>query len=41
MADFRKRFADGNFDAQFLPDFADKTLLKGFARFAFAAGELP
>jgi len=30
-----------NFDAQFLPEFAVEALLKGLARFAFAARKFP
>ena len=41
VPDFLKQFADGNFHAEFLADFADEALLKSFARLAFAAGKFP
>ena len=41
VANFLEQFADGNFHAQLLADFADEALLKGFARLAFAAGKFP
>ena len=41
MVDFLEQFTDGNFHAEFLADFPDKTLLEGFARLAFAAGKFP
>ena len=41
MENFFKQFADGNFHAEFLADFADEALLKGFIRLAFAAGKFP
>ena len=41
VPDFLEQFANGNLRAQFLADFADEALLKGFARLAFAAGKFP
>ena len=41
VADFLEEFADGNFHAEFLADFADEALLEGLARLAFAAGKFP
>ena len=41
VGDFFKKFADGDFHAEFLADFADQALLEGFVRFAFAAGKFP
>lgn len=38
---FLKQFADGNFHAEFLADFADEALLKSFAGFQLAAGKFP
>ena len=41
VGDGLKEFADGDFHAEFLADFADEALLEGFARLAFAAGKFP
>jgi hypothetical protein len=41
VGDFLKQFADGNFHAEFLADFADEALLEGFVRLALAAGKFP
>jgi hypothetical protein len=41
VGDGFKQFADGDFHAEFLADFADQALLEGFVRFAFAAGKFP
>ena len=36
-----EEFTDGDLDAQFLAEFANEALLKGFVRFTFSAGEFP
>lgn len=36
-----KQFAHHNLDAELFVQFADKALLEGFIRFAFATGEFP
>ena len=36
-----EEFADHDFDAEFLAQFADERDFKGFARFHFAAGKFP
>ena len=41
VADFLEQFADGNFHAQFLADFADEALLESLAGFALAAWKFP
>ena len=41
VGDFLKQFTNGNFHTEFLTDFADKALLKSFARLALAAGKFP
>ena len=41
VRNFLKQFADGNFHAQLLADFADEAAFKSFAGFALAAGKFP
>ena len=41
VRDFLKQFADGNFHAQFLADFADEALLESFARLRVCRREIP
>jgi hypothetical protein len=41
VGDGFKKFADGDFHAEFLADFAHQALLEGFVRFALAAGKFP
>ena len=41
VGDGFKKFADGDFHAEFLADFAHQALFKGFARFALATGKFP
>ena len=41
MGDFRERPAKRNLNAQFLAKFPKEAIFKGFARLAFASGELP
>ena len=41
MGDFFERPAKRNLNAQFLAKFPNEAIFKGFARLAFASGELP
>ena len=41
VGDFRERPAKRNLNAQFLAKFPNEAIFKGFARLAFASGELP
>jgi hypothetical protein len=41
MREFLNLFGDGNFDAEFLMNFPNEARRESFARFDFAAGELP
>ena len=41
VRDGLKQCSDNDFDAEFFPQFTDKALLEGFARFAFATGKFP
>jgi len=41
VSDGFKKFADGDFHAEFLADFTHQALLEGFVRFALATGKFP
>ena len=41
VQNFLKQFADFDFDAEFLAQFADEAMLGGFAGLTFAAGKFP